>query len=417
MQCNIFGFPAPRIEWKRALQAMSKERHIITGNRLVIKNTRKDDKGPYMCKGINDHGNVFSMVVLTVHPVIAPAIVKSSPKNVTVYKILSRIKLNCSANGSPLPTIEWSKDGRLLSINTTVHKTNKETIGELVIDPFMPEDQGQYKCFFRNYENGTAETTIQVCRSLCPEIVPPENGYMVGDFLANSTLTFHCNPAYSLRGNRNLLCDANTGNWKDLHGNFNIVKPQCQMSYYSNILKNRKHYYDLIKEWLAPVTNKPIPWVPCYQSRYHGWYNSIFHSRCDGQGPTITIIKVNRYIFGGYTDVSWHYTNSYRTSVNSFLFSFVNRDNLKPFKMKVFKSQYAIYGSSSYGPIFGGGHDIHLLYNGGSSRGSHTNLGHSYTLIKGYTYGSTKANNLLAGSNTFQVDEVEVFRQEGFRDF
>ncbi|KXJ07665.1 Hemicentin-1 [Exaiptasia diaphana] len=338
MQCNIFGFPAPRIEWKRALQAMSKERHIITGNRLVIKNTRKDDKGPYMCKGINDHGNVFSMVVLTVHPVIAPAIVKSSPKNVTVYKILSRIKLNCSANGSPLPTIEWSKDGRLLSINTTVHKTNKETIGELVIDPFMPEDQGQYKCFFRNYENGTAETTIQVCRSLCPEIVPPENGYMVGDFLANSTLTFHCNPAYSLRGNRNLLCDANTGNWKDLHGNFNIVKPQ-------------------------------------------------------------------------------YYTNSYRTSVNSFLFSFVNRDNLKPFKMKVFKSQYAIYGSSSYGPIFGGGHDIHLLYNGGSSRGSHTNLGHSYTLIKGYTYGSTKANNLLAGSNTFQVDEVEVFRQEGFRDF
>ncbi|KXJ08534.1 uncharacterized protein LOC110248695 [Exaiptasia diaphana] len=166
-------------------------------------------------------------------------------------------------------------------------------------------------------------------------------------------------------------------------------------------------------EWLAPVTSMPIRWVPCYQSRLHGWASRTFHSNCDGKGPTITIIKVNKYIFGGYTDVSWHTKNSYSKSVNSFLFSFVNKDNLKPFKMKVFKSQSAIYGGSSYGPIFGGSHDIYISNNAGSNTYSYTNLGYSYVLIKGYTAGSTKAQNLLAGSYHFQPDEIEVFRQDG----
>ena len=26
---------------------------------------------------------------------------------------------------------------------------------------------------------------------------------------------------------------------------------------------------------------------------------------CDGKGPTVTIIQVDKYIFGGYTDASW----------------------------------------------------------------------------------------------------------------
>lgn len=77
---------------------------------------------------------------------------------------MSHVKLSCSASGSPLPSIEWTKDGRPLSINTTIVKSDKETIGELVIEPFKPEDQGQYKCFFRNYENGTAENVMQVCK-------------------------------------------------------------------------------------------------------------------------------------------------------------------------------------------------------------------------------------------------------------
>ena len=67
--CNIFGFPAPRIEWTRALQAMPKGRHVKAGKHLIIKKTTKQDKGPYMCKGVNALGSVLAMIVLTVHPV------------------------------------------------------------------------------------------------------------------------------------------------------------------------------------------------------------------------------------------------------------------------------------------------------------------------------------------------------------
>ena len=42
---------------------------------------------------------------------------------------------------------------------------------------------------------------------------------------------------------------------------------------------------------------------------------------------------------------------------------------------------------------------------------SYANLGHSYVQITGYTYGSSKAKNLLAGSYKFMPHEEEVFYQ------
>ena len=45
--------------------------------------------------------------------------------------------------------------------------------------------------------------------------------------------------------------------------------------------------------------------IKCWHAKTDGWAASTFHSNCDGRGPTVTIIKVNDYIFGGYTDVSW----------------------------------------------------------------------------------------------------------------
>ena len=42
-----------------------------------------------------------------------------------------------------------------------------------------------------------------------------------------------------------------------------------------------------------------------WHAKIDGWALSTFHSNCDGKGPTVTIIQVGNYIFGGYTDVSW----------------------------------------------------------------------------------------------------------------
>ena len=44
----------------------------------------------------------------------------------------------------------------------------------------------------------------------------------------------------------------------------------------------------------------------CWHARTDGSAASTFHNKCDGKGPTLTIIRADQYIFGAYTDVSWH---------------------------------------------------------------------------------------------------------------
>ena len=45
--------------------------------------------------------------------------------------------------------------------------------------------------------------------------------------------------------------------------------------------------------------------MKCWHAKTDGWAASTFHSNCDEKGPTVVIIQVGNYIFGGYTDVSW----------------------------------------------------------------------------------------------------------------
>ena len=69
------------------------------------------------------------------------------------------------------------------------------------------------------------------------------------------------------------------------------------------------------------------------------------------------------------------------------------------------QKQYKIGGFYSWG------HDFYILHSASSNTNSYANLGHSYVQITGYTYGSSKAQNLLARSYKFTPHEVEVFYQ------
>ena len=67
-------------------------------------------------------------------------------------------------------------------------------------------------------------------------------------------------------------------------------------------------YLKVLFSYLDPVliNKERSRFVRCWHAKTDGWAASTFHSNCDGRGPTVTIIKVNSYIFGGYTDVSWN---------------------------------------------------------------------------------------------------------------
>ena len=62
---------------------------------------------------------------------------------------------------------------------------------------------------------------------------------------------------------------------------------------------------DHLRQFLEPVVGKDPRWLLCYRASLHGWSAHTFHSHCDGKNNTVTIIKKDEYIFGGFTDVPW----------------------------------------------------------------------------------------------------------------
>ena len=99
------------------------------------------------------------------------------------------------------------------------------------------------------------------------------------------------------------------------------------------------------------------------------------------------------------------------TSVNSFVFSLKNNDNLEPFKASMYstRNNLAIYNRFVNGPTFGYGHHFYISDNANSTSNSYTNLGHTYKLPAGYTPGTAISRALLAGFYRFTPSEVEVF--------
>jgi hypothetical protein len=147
-------------------------------------------------------------------------------------------------------------------------------------------------------------------------------------------------------------------------------------------------------------------WSLIYQASTDGFSSSIFHEKCNRILGTLVVIRAGiNEIFGGYTEADWSGSGLYKYDSNAFIFSLVNNYNIT-FKMPVIIPQYAIYASNSYGPTFGGSHDFYINSDGSSC---YSNLGHSYQLPSFLTYGTTSAQSLLAGSQSFTPIDIEVY--------
>ena len=103
----------------------------------------------------------------------------------------------------------------------------------------------------------------------------------------------------------------------------------------------------------------------------------------------------------------------YQYDSKAFLFSLVNKPGWAPVKLsqsgKYGSSKYSIRFDSSYGPTFGGGHDITIKNYASSNSNSYSNLGFTYSPPSGYSVTSTFARTFLAGTFKFTPDEVETF--------
>jgi hypothetical protein len=148
-------------------------------------------------------------------------------------------------------------------------------------------------------------------------------------------------------------------------------------------------------------------WTLLYRGSRDGFRSSNFYSKCDGKSPTLTVILTTKdFIFGGFTPIEWDSGGSYKAdnSQQSFLFSVKDSRNSGPRSFPLVKSSSAILCNSSYGPTFGGGHDIYVADGCNERTTSYTIFGGSYQNDTGLN-----ANQVFTGESSFQVKEIEVF--------
>ena len=66
LKCDIFGHPTPVVTWKRTHGELPVSRHVISGNKLTIRNTTKDEFGNYICQGVNPLQSVIGVIWVVV---------------------------------------------------------------------------------------------------------------------------------------------------------------------------------------------------------------------------------------------------------------------------------------------------------------------------------------------------------------
>jgi hypothetical protein len=159
---------------------------------------------------------------------------------------------------------------------------------------------------------------------------------------------------------------------KQLEDDSVIINSQHFAIFASWIEKKRVSYYN--------VTNIPYKFILLYSASRDGDTAASFHEKCDNKGPTIIIAKIanSEQIVGGYNPLDWIpvYSDNgyYKSTKDSFIFSFINRNNLQTAKVSHpidSNHIYSIWCYSSSGPTFGSGNDL-ACFNGNWSSNSFT---------------------------------------------
>ncbi len=146
-------------------------------------------------------------------------------------------------------------------------------------------------------------------------------------------------------------------------------------------------------------------WELIYKASRDGFDANAFHTRCNNQGPTMTIVlSNNNYLFEGYASVPWTSSRSYGNDTTAFLFTLTNPHNIPPTKYFINPGNVAnaVFHHSSYGPYFGSG-ALSLTNNSNSSK---SNIGFPNVYIDT----TRKGNTTFTGANTFITSDIEVFK-------
>jgi hypothetical protein len=153
-------------------------------------------------------------------------------------------------------------------------------------------------------------------------------------------------------------------------------------------------------EWLPKKKMRLL-----YRSSRDGASAAPFHRLCNGQGPTVTMIKSSGgYVFGGYSGVAWSSVGRGHACPSAFLFTVTNPHGDPITRFMSNGDDEAVYCHSGFGPTFGGGPDLYVT--GAFYGTSFTNFPISYTDTR------WREDATFTGALYFTPAEVEVWAVE-----
>ena len=141
-KCHVIGYPPPVVSWTKLFDELPGKKATVKDHTLTITKADRKDAGTYICTATNHMGTSHAMTTLIVN--VVPQFTVKPPKKIERYHGQS-VTLNCSADGTPVPTITWSKCKGKIPEERTHMKD-----GQIRINSLTAKDGGVYSCSARS---------------------------------------------------------------------------------------------------------------------------------------------------------------------------------------------------------------------------------------------------------------------------
>nr|XP_033332552.1 uncharacterized protein LOC117223969 isoform X8 [Megalopta genalis] len=154
-QCNLVGHPLPEVVWyKDGISILNNPDYLTTYHHglctLTIEETFAEDSAKYTCRAFNIAGSAETSATLTVKET-APEEQASPPvfvKELTASVVTegSPLRMDCTVEGNPLPTVQWYKNDTNIdnSPDYVITYNNGEAV--LKFEEVFLEDKATYTC-------------------------------------------------------------------------------------------------------------------------------------------------------------------------------------------------------------------------------------------------------------------------------
>ncbi|XP_067377843.1 hemicentin-1 isoform X1 [Channa argus] len=170
LSCETTGIPPPKVSWKRNgtpldVSQLPGAYKLLSSGSLLLLAPSSEDQGYFECTAINDVGEERRVIEVNVQ---VPPSIEDDITTVTALK-MSPVVLPCHVQGSPQPTVTWTKAGANLGSRGGSYRVRPT--GVLDITAAVPSHAGRYTCSARN-PAGVAHKHISLTVQEPPEIRP-----------------------------------------------------------------------------------------------------------------------------------------------------------------------------------------------------------------------------------------------------